>query len=179
MLFDCRLPSAFVTLFTVSCRLSLILLTLLTACSSQISGVQTFEYQGGEVRGGLIAYDQLPPAGGAYGPLWQRCGAYAQPIYPEYALHSLARGAVWLTYRPDLTPEQISTLREAVKEQPMALLSPLPGQHSAVMLSAWNAQLSLDNVDDHRLGRFIQIYAAAKSVPEPDAGCMHGFTGTQ
>ncbi|WP_420594689.1 DUF3105 domain-containing protein [Deinococcus sp.] len=160
-------------------RLPLALLTLLTACSSQISGVQTFTYKSGEVRGGLIAYDQLPPAGGAYGPLWQRCGAYAQPIYPEYALHSLARGAVWLTYRPDLAPEQLSMLREAIKDQPQILLSPLPGQPSAVVLSAWNAQLSLEKVDDGRLKRFIQIYAAAKTVPEPDAGCMNGFTGTQ
>ena len=124
-----------------------------------------------------------PQPGGPYNPLWQTCGVYPQPIYPEYALHSLARGAVWLTYRPGLTPDELAGLKRLLQDQPQdqpwALLSPLSGQTAAVVVSAWNAQLQLDRADDKRLGRFIRQYANAASAPEAGKSCAGGYSGTQ
>ncbi|UWX64316.1 DUF3105 domain-containing protein [Deinococcus rubellus] len=157
----------------------LILPMLLSACSGQISGVQTFSYAGGDVRGGLISYDHSPPAGGPYAPLWQTCGVYTAPIYPEYAVHSLARGAVWLTYRPDLGPDDLATLQAALDQQPSVLLSPLDGQVAAVVATAWNAQLEAPGVNDSRLRRFVQRYTNTKSVPEAGQACTGGYAGTQ
>ena len=157
------------------------LLILLSAGLSGCSGirdVQTFSYAGGQIRGGPIGYDHLPPAGGPYSPLWQACGVYARPVYPEYAVHSLARGAVWLTYRPTLSPADIDTLKAAIKDQPGAMLSPLDNQQPAVMLSAWNAQLALKSVNDSRLKRFIREYSGARGVPEAGKGCAGGQSAT-
>ncbi len=156
-----------------------LLALLLTACSARIDGVETFSYVGGDERGGLIRYDRLPPPGGPYNPLWQTCGVYPQPIYPEYALHSLARGAVWLTYRPDLAPGDLAGLKRLLQDQPQALLSPLSGQTAAVVVSAWNAQLQLDRAGDGRLRRFIKQYANAATAPEAGKSCAGGYSGTQ
>lgn len=148
---------------------------LLVGCSHNIRGVQTFAYQGGDLRGGSIAYPSLPPAGGPYSPLWQQCGEYNHPIYTEYAVHSLARGAVWVSYRPDLDGGEVTRLHEAVAGQPYALLSPLPGQSQKIVLSAWNAQLALDSASDGRISRFIKAYAQAPSVPEAGEPCSGGY----
>ncbi len=169
----------FVSLSVMHLRLVLLLPLLLGACSSQIRGVQTFSYRGGDVRGGMIRYDRSPPVGGPYGPLWQSCGVYRRPIYPEYALHSLARGAVWLTYRPGLSPEELATLKSSFGAQPEMLLSPLEGQQAAVIASAWNAQLSAEEAGDRRLRQFVQTYAQASTVPEAGAGCAGGYAGTR
>ncbi|AWN22323.1 hypothetical protein DKM44_02950 [Deinococcus irradiatisoli] len=155
------------------------LMLLLSACSGSLKGVQTFSYSGGEVRGGLIAYDRLPPAGGPYGPLWQTCGVYGAPVYPEYAVHSLARGAVWLTYRPDLSSQDVAALTTGLGAEQDVLLSPLEGQGAAVIASAWNAQLSVDDAADSRLRRFVQKYRQASTVPEAGQPCSGGYAGTQ
>lgn len=154
-------------------------LLLLTACSGQIKDVQTFSYLGNELRSGVIGYDRSPPAGGPYSPLWQTCGSYSAPIYPEYAVHSLARGAVWLTYWPTLSPADLGKLKDAISAQPNTLLSPLADQPAAIMATAWNAQLSADSVNDSRLRRFVQDYVNAKSVPEAGQPCTGGYGGTQ
>lgn len=159
--------------------LNLFPLLLLSACSGAIKDVQTFAYQGGVVRGGMLNYDHSPPAGGPYSPLWQSCGLYGAPIYPEYAVHSLARGAVWLSYRPSLSPEDLAALKDVVKDQPNVLLSPVDNQPALIMATAWNAQLSVDSVTDRRLRRFVQNYVDAGSVPEVGASCAGGYTGTQ
>jgi len=160
-------------------RRLLILPLLLSACSGQISGVQTFSYAGGDLRGGLISYDHFPPAGGPYAPLWQTCSSYDAPIYPEYAVHSLARGAVWLTYRPDLAPDDLAALKAALAQQPWVLLSPRGTQAAAVIATAWNAQLEVQGVGDSRLRRFVQRYASSTSVPEAGQPCAGGYAGTQ
>lgn len=157
--------------------LGLALCGVLSGCSDHIRDVQTYQYQGGDMRGGLIAYDTTPPAGGPYSPLWQQCGEYQQPIYPEYAVHSLARGAVWISYRPDLPPADLAKLREAASGQSFVLLSPLPEQSSPVVLSAWNAQLRLDSAQDSRIARFITTYAQAAGTPEAGGSCSGGYQG--
>ena len=153
----------------------MLLAAALSGCG--IRDVQTFSYAGGQVRGGPIAYIQSPPAGGPYSPLWQACGVYAKPVYSEYAVHSLARGAVWLTYRSTLGLTDLATLRAAMTEN--MILSPRDGQRAAVVVSAWNAQLILDSVNDGRLKRFVRKYSAATDPPEAGQGCAGGQTRTQ
>ncbi len=153
---------------------------LLGACAPKgIEGLQTFEHPGGDVRSGSLTYAQRPPAGGPHNALWQTCGEYDQPLYDEYAVATLARGAIWITYRPDLPTEQRAALSEAVKETPKRLLSPYSGQASLIVLTAWNAQLALTDAGDAQIAAFLKAYSGGETAPLKDTPCTGGFGGTR
>jgi len=91
--------------------LPLLAVTLGACARPGIEGLQTYAYAGGQQQEGRIAYAQTPPAGGAYSPMWQKCAHYTAPVYDEYAVHSLERGALWITYRPDLSAADLQALQ--------------------------------------------------------------------
>lgn len=152
----------------------------LVACGPKdIGGLRTFTYSGGDQRSGVLTYSETPPAGGPYNPLWQTCAAYAQPVYNEYAVHSLARGAVWVTYRPGLDAAEIGSLKTLLAGQPAALLSPYPNLPAPIVMTAWNRQLSVDQASDARLTRFLKEVLPENSAPEKGSPCSGGFGGTR
>lgn len=168
-------------LFSRRRRLALVICgaSVLLACGPKpIEGLRTFEYLGGDQRGGVLTYTENPPVGGPYNALWQTCAAYTEPVYNEYAVHSLARGAVWVTYRPDLPAAEIAKLKTLVEGQ-TALLSPYPNLPAPVVISAWNRQLTAENADDPRLKRFVDEVLPENSVPEAGSPCSGGFEGTR
>ncbi len=181
-------------------------LLALTACTpptpkKEIVGLRTFQYQGGDVRSGSVDYPGSPPAGGPYNAMWQTCGAYTAPIYDEYAVHTLARGAVWATYRPGLPAAELTTLAAVLKTpievtvpQPegsqqkpapkktvtaLSLLSPRENLPAPIVLTVWNAQVSAQSADDENLKLFVETYGLAQDAPESGAGCAGGFDGTR
>ncbi len=176
-------------------RAAFFLFTLLVSCAPKpIEGLKTFAYAGGQQQEGKIAYAQTPPVGGAYSPLWQRCGAYTAPLYDEYAVHSLERGAFWITYVPALPAAGVAKLRallaqpratqpragtDGQKTVPPSLLSPSAGLPTPVVVSVWNAQLQASGPDDPRLAAFLDRYAKESSAPEVEKGCGGGYSGTQ
>jgi hypothetical protein len=137
--------------------------------------VTTFEFEAGHQEG-AISYAQTPPAGGPHNPVWQNCGIYDQPIASENAVHSQEHGAVWVTYRPDLTTEQVEALRAQIRGQGYTLLSPYPDLPAPVVASAWGVQLQLEGPDDPRLASFLDTYRQSPQAPEPGAIC-HSGTG--
>jgi hypothetical protein len=120
-----------------------------------------------------IEFGGLPPTGGPHNPAWQNCGVYAEPVQPEYAIHSMEHGAVWLTYHPDLAPDQVAALQDAVQGQSYVLLSPYPDQSNDVVLTAWDVQLQLDSAADDRIQEFINKYRRSRG-PEAGATCSGG-----
>ncbi len=74
-----------------------------------------------------VLYGQIPPVGGNHAPIWQNCGFYSAPVANENAVHSLEHGAVWITYRPDLSADQVDLLRQLAARQTFVLVSPHPG----------------------------------------------------
>ena len=155
----------------------LALSALLMACGPEpqrhLSGVLRYEAPAGQHRSGSLAYDMTPPAYGNHNALWQSCGVYAAPIYPEYALHSLSHGAVWLTYQPTLDAEAVAALT-ALAEGHKVLLSPEPQQRAAVVATAWNAQLQAESASDPRLAQFITEFVDAATAPEAGKTCGQG-----
>lgn len=165
-------------------RLTLLLPTLaisLAACGGGggIEGLQTFTYPAGDHRSGSLVYAENPPAGGPHNAVWQNCGVYAQPLYNEYAVHSMEHGAVWITYRPDLDSASVDQLKKLVDGRPYTLLSPFPNLPSPVVASAWGAQLKVDKADDSRLKAFLDKYEQGATAPERGAACSGGYGGTQ
>lgn len=112
----------------------------------------------------------LPPVGGVHSPNWLNCGVYREPVAPENAVHSLEHGAVWITYRPDLPADEVSTL-EAYADN-LTLVSPYPDLRTDVVVSAWGTRLLVDDLPDDRIDAFIARYKG--QGPEPGATCTGG-----
>lgn len=134
-----------------------------------IEGVETFENPAGHVEG-AVDYEQTPPAGGEHNPAWLNCGVYDQPVPNENAVHSLEHGAIWVTYDPSLSDAAVEALRSKLPST-HAILSPFDGLPSDIVLSGWNAQLQVDDVEDPRIADFFEEYWKSQNVPEPGALC--------
>ena len=169
--------------------LPLLAVTLGACARPGIEGLQTYAYAGGQQQEGRIAYAQTPPAGGAYSPMWQKCAHYTAPVYDEYAVHSLERGALWITYRPDLSAADLQALQALLARstapgdpevRPLAvLLSPVRGLGTPLVATVWNAQLPLAGVNDARLKAFLDGRDRWPAAPEAALGCASGVTMTQ
>jgi hypothetical protein len=137
---------------------------------------------------GPIRYAVTPPAGGDHYPIWANCGVYDEPIPSEKAVHGHEHGAVWITYRPDLSHHEVEALEEFVRRQPMVafttqgvrrqtderyiLMSPFPRLPAPIVISSWAHQLRLDSADDPRLQRYVDTFRAnPKYSPEYGPTC--------
>jgi len=160
--------------------LLLALPVILASCSGgDLTGVKTFKYQGGQHQEGQIAYTEHPPVGGTHNPRWQKCGVYDNPLYDQFAVHSMEHGAVWITYLPSLPAGDVAKLKAAVDGRSYTLLSPYPGQAAPVMMSAWNAQLSLQDASDPRIKAFLSKYEQGATAPERGAACDGPYSTTE
>ncbi|HEX2623460.1 MAG TPA: DUF3105 domain-containing protein, partial [Phototrophicaceae bacterium] len=117
----------------------------------------------------------LPPMGGAHIAVWLNCGIYTEPVPTGNAVHSLEHGAVWITYNPDLSLEDVAKLQDITRQGSYRLLSPFPGLAKPVVVVAWGHRLQLDSVDDARLGQFIKNFEQGPQTPEPGATCRGGL----
>jgi hypothetical protein len=134
----------------------------------------TASYEAGMHVPGRITYRESPPLGGPHNVVWQNCGVYGVPIHNEHAVHALEHGAIWITYRPDLAPDQVQQLTSMAGDDYM-LLSPYPGLGSPIVASSWNHQIALERADDPQLRRFITNFKNnASSTPEFGAPCSGG-----
>ena len=142
-------------------------------------GAQTFDEPNHSHVTGSVTYDRVPPAGGPHNAVQLNCGIYTQPVPKENAVHSLEHGAVWITYRPTLTADQIAILAKLVASnyvgtEKYLVLSPYAGIPSPIVASAWGAQLGVDQASDPRLADFIHYYAGGGQGGEQGAPCTGG-----
>ena len=121
-----------------------------------------------------IPLGDLPPVGGQHRNIWQNCGIYDEVVTPDYAVHSMEHGAVWITYQPDLAEDAIRELQDIVRGEQFIVLSPYPGLRSPIVMTAWQVQLELDGVDNGRISEFIDQYRIGPYTPERGASCSNG-----
>jgi hypothetical protein len=133
------------------------------------AGVETFTITNTDHTTDPVQYPQDPPAGGPHDPTPLACGAYDTPVRNENAVHSLEHGAVWITYRPDLSASDVSDL-DRFARQSEVIVSPYLGLDSAVVLTSWGTQLRLDAVDDTVITQFIGAFKN-RTAPEIAATC--------
>lgn len=119
-----------------------------------------------------VNYPQSPPVGGPHAPVWLDCGAYAQPVREENAVHDLEHGAVWISYAPDLDADDVSALAGALPQN--GIMAPYPGLDAPVVVTVWGRQLELTGADDPRLALFIRTFGGGETAPEPFASCAGG-----
>ena len=143
-----------------------------------LSGVEDYDYTGGEHLTEPIDYAENPPVGGPHHPAWWDCGVYSEEVPNEHAVHSLEHGTVWLTYQPDLPADQVAILEELGQDEYM-LVSPDADQESPVVATSWSHQMMLDTADERTLTAFIREYRQGEDTPEPGALCSNGVTQDQ
>ena len=125
---------------------------------------------------GPVDYSLNPPAGGPHNATWMNAGVYTKPIPSERAVHNLEHGAVWITYRPNLSKSDVSTLMAFVGKQSLiseATATGIAGQQSRYMdmspwtsktlpapivISAWGYQLYLKSPSDSRMQAFVDKF---------------------
>jgi len=142
---------------------------------SEIEGVTEFAGLESSVQEGAIVYGHVPPAGGAHAAITQACGIYRVPVSDPNVVASLATGAVWIAYRPDLPAAQIDALYDwAIGERDL-ILAPYPGLSAPIVVTAWGAQFSAASAADERIVPFFQQYKNAGRAPAPDDRCVDGL----
>ena len=143
--------------------------------SGPIEGVQTFSGLTANHVSTAVQYAQQPPVGGDHTGYWQNCGIYDEPIDPiEPAVHSLEHGAVWITYDPSLSSDEVGTLRALARNKPYAMLSPMEGLPAPIVASAWGLQITAESASDERLPSFLATYMQGPQTPERGASCFGG-----
>lgn len=139
----------------------------------RIDGLQEFSgVERGHATNVNVASSGAPPTGGVHAPQWLNCGIYDAPVDALPAMHSLEHGAVWLTYRPALPPDQVAALEAYAQGGSHILVSPYPDQESNIVATGWGVQLATDSLPDERIDRFIARYRG--QGPEPGAPCANG-----
>src|SRR6266545_4051045 len=134
-------------------------------------GVEYFDVPSANHVDTTVDYPQTPPVGGDHAPQWQNCGFYSGPVRNENAVHSMEHGAVWITYQRDQPQDQINRIRQLAVGQTYVLASEFANLPAKVVVSAWGAQLKLDNADDPKLEQFINYFKQGPTTPERGAPC--------
>lgn len=126
--------------------------------------------------GERVDYAQSPPVGGQHWPQWQNCGVYPDPITPEFGVHALEHGAVWINYDPELPQDEVDALESFYNPGDYVLVTPYEGEMEApIVASSWERQIAVDSADDENLSRYVQLYERGTDVPEPGAACSGGI----
>lgn len=121
-----------------------------------------------------VTYPQSPPIGGDHDAEWADCAGtvYPSQIRNENAVHALEHGAVWITYRPDLSAGELDSLKRRVNGINYMMLSPYPELRTKVSLQSWGHQLFVDSADDPRIDQFItDLRLNSVTTPEFGASC--------
>ena len=147
-----------------------------SSAQQAVPGAQAVSPLTREHREGNLSYPDVPPAGGDHAATWQNCGIYSTQVKLQQAVHSLEHGAVWITYKPDLDPAQVSRLRDLGRGNPFVLVAPYPfgALDQPVAVVAWGFRLIPNGADDPRIAAFIKAYAKNPKGPEPSAPCTGG-----
>ncbi len=169
-----RIIASFIALLVIGGFAALVLADRGQQARTPPKGVESFDITNRDHVGGSISYEQSPPVGGPHNPVWQNCGFYDSPVRNENAVHSMEHGAVWITYQPDLSADQVEVLRNLAHDNSYVLVSPYPDSPSPVVASAWGKQLRLDSANDPRLEQFVSTYREGPETPEPGAPCTGG-----
>jgi hypothetical protein len=133
-----------------------------------------FSYAGDIVTDEPVTYAEVPPVGGPHANEWQNCGFYAGAVPSERAVHSMAHGAVWITYSPDLPQDEIDKLKAIAAKNDYVLVSMFEGLPNPIVASAWNHQLDFKVAGDPDLLMFVAVLQHGHGLPEPDGPCTGG-----
>jgi hypothetical protein len=142
----------------------------------EIEGLRLYPGLVNEVVEGPIDYPVRPPYGGPNAGVVQDCGQYRVPVQDENAVASLAIGAVWIAYDPELPEDDIDMIHAHASGELYVIVAPYPGLRAPIVLSAWGAQLEVESPLDVRIQAFLRDFKENPDVPNPKRPCSGGVT---
>jgi hypothetical protein len=161
-------------MLSLRCRDIGIVIAIVQLPTPPPDGTESFEVPSRQHVEGTVTYAQIPPVGGDHSAQWQNCGFYNSQIPNERGVHSMEHGAVWITYQPDLNPDQVTRIRQLASGQTYVLASSYRDLPSPVVASAWGRQLKLESAEDPLLERFIRAFRQSATAPERGSPCFSG-----
>jgi hypothetical protein len=128
--------------------------------------------------GQKVEFPSLPPTSGDH---WSQTGVAPAPwgvktswLPFEVTTHNLEHGGIVILYGPDVTSDQVNTLRTYVRQLqaagfPKIVLEPWPDmpKDSKVILTAWNWIMKLPGTDQISIVKFTKAHHASPESPEP------------
>lgn len=90
----------------------------------------------------------------------------------------MEHGAVWITYRPELTQSDRRLLRNLAATGDHILISEYDGLPSPVVASAWGMQLALQSIADPGLQQFVDAFQVGPQTPESGVTCRESTSET-
>jgi hypothetical protein len=162
------------------------------ADASGIPGVRAWDGLEKQAVPGPVTYSVTPPVGGPHAAVGMNAGVYTDPVPAERAVLDLANGAVWITYRPDLSSGDVAALRALLGRQTLideAAVTGIGGQQSRyvvlspwaddtlpspVVISSWGHQLRVDSATDPRLQRFLDTFRYSRQYTPGYGGAVDG-----
>jgi hypothetical protein len=141
---------------------------------NEIEGLMYYEGLESAVADGPVEYAQTPPAGGAHAATSLECGIYFVPVEDEQAVATLATGAIWIAYDPDINERELEDLKIFGEGNEDVFMTPYEGLPHPAVVTAWGVQLYPDSPTDTRIASFIRDFKNADSAPYPDASCRRG-----
>ncbi len=121
------------------------------------------------------AYNSNPPTSGWHYEEWESKGIYKEQQPDEGLAHNLEHGYIWISYRPDASPEIIKQLENFYSFGKKIVVEPRKENDRLIAIAAWNwldkfdptSGDSLNDAELNRIGDFIGTYI--NQGPEPNA----------
>jgi hypothetical protein len=142
-----------------------------------IPGVEAYDIEDNSHTEGAVDYPQSPPVAGPHNEVWANCNFYDEEIPNENVVHALEHGAVWITFTDDVDDDQLEEISDLVDGSDHVIASRYEDQDSPIVLTAWNRQAEVDDIDDDLVDEFLDTYLLADTSPEPGAPCDGGAGG--
>lgn len=96
-------------------------------------------------------YNSNPPTSGPHYDTPEPRGAYREPFADEVLVHNLEHGYVWISYRPDTSPEIVNTLESFAGFSKKIIVTPRKEDEKMIALAAWGWLDTFDSASPDRL----------------------------
>lgn len=106
-------------------------------------------------------YNSNPPTSGWHYPKPAEWGAYKEELPDEVLIHNLEHGGIWISYRPDISPEMVEKLEGFYKSWGRKIIvTPRAANETDIALAAWTRldKFNLEEYSEERVEKFIKAF---------------------
>ncbi len=106
-------------------------------------------------------YNSNPPVSGWHNSSPAEWGAYKEELPDEVLIHNLEHGGIWMSYRPDISPEMVEKMEGFYKKWGRKIIvTPRAANDTDIALAAWTRldKFNLEEYSEERVEKFIKAF---------------------